>query len=188
MTYCYTILKIRDGFVSPAPARPFARLKRNPTMIYPFLFPVQKLHLHLNTSLSSRCAALGKGGEEVGDVIPRMPVKTGPQPLLVEEVSNQTNRTTEHEKTVEHTHAEVVLSLLGRESAAVAHQVNEADGNATVDVENEVVLLGGCHALNGKSVVEKLAAGEVLLDELLDELDTEIGVVPRLDPVTNTGD
>lgn len=117
-----------------------------------------------------------------------MPVETSPQPLLVEEVSNQTNRTTEHEETVEDTHAEVVLSLLRGESTAVAHEVDEADSNATINVEDKVVLLGRGHTLDRKSVVEELSAGEVLLDELLDELDTEIGVVPRLDPVTDTGD
>lgn len=117
-----------------------------------------------------------------------MPVKTSPKPLLVEEMSNQTNAAAEHEETVEHTHAEVVFGLLGRESTAVAHEVNEADGNASVDVEDKVVLLRGGDRLDGKSIVEQLGAGEVLLDELLDELDTEIGVVPRLDPVANTGD
>lgn len=173
-------------FCISSTSTPFARLKRIPTMIYPSLFPALKLHLHLNTSLGSRCTALQRG-EEVGDVIPRMPVETSPQPLLVEEVSNQTDRATEHEETVEHTHAEVVLSLLRGESTAVADEVHEADGNATVNVENQVILLGSSDALDGKSIVEKLGAGEVLLDELLDELDTEIGVVPRLDPVANTG-
>lgn len=117
-----------------------------------------------------------------------MPVKTGPQPLLVEEVGNQTDRATENEKTVEDTHLEVVLSLLGSECTTVTDEIDEADSNAAVDVQDEVVLLRRCDALNGKGVIEQLCAREVLLDVLLDELDTEIGVVARLDPVTNTGD
>jgi hypothetical protein len=117
-----------------------------------------------------------------------MPVETSPQPLLVEEVGNQTDRATKHEQTVEDTHLQVVLSLLSGESTTVADEVNEADSNASVDVENEVVLLGRCDALDSQGVVEQLCAGEVLLNVLLDELDTEIGVVAGLDPVADTGD
>lgn len=117
-----------------------------------------------------------------------MPVQTSAQALLVEEVGNQTDRATEHEQTVEDTHLQVVFSLLGRERAAVADKVDKADSNAAVDVEDEVVLLRCCDALDGEGVVEQLAAGEVLLDILLDKLDTEIGVVAGLDPVADTGD
>ena len=103
-------------------------------------------------------------------------------------MGNQTDASAEHEQTVENTHLEVVLGLFGGERSAVAHKVNEADSDAAVNVENEVVLLGRRHRLDGESIIEQLGVGEVLLDVLLDELDTEIGVVTRLDPVTNTGD
>lgn len=103
-------------------------------------------------------------------------------------MGNQTNAAAKHEETVEDTHAEVVLGLLGRKGTAVAHEVDKAHGNAAVDVEDEVVLLGRRHRLNGEGIVEQLGAREVLLDKLLDELDTKIGVVPRLDPVADTRD
>ena len=106
-----------------------------------------------------------------------MPVQTSPQPLLVKEMGNQTDTPAEHEQTVEHTHLQVVLGLLGAEGTAVAHQINEADSHASVHIQDEVVLLGRCHRLNRKRIVQHLAAGEVLLDELLYELHTEIGVV-----------
>ena len=141
-----------------------------------------------NTTLSTWCTTLLQGRQEVGDVVPRMPVETSPQPLLVEEMGNQTDRATEHEQTVEDTHLQVVLSLLGGESTTVTDKVDKADSNATVDIEDEVVLLGCCDALDGQGVVEHLCAGEVLLDVLLDELDAEIGVVAGLDPVADTGD
>jgi hypothetical protein len=117
-----------------------------------------------------------------------MPVKASAQPLLVEEVGNQTDTSAENEETVEHTHLQVVLSLLVGESTTVADKVNKADRNATVNVEDEVVLLRCRYRLDSKRVVEQLGAGEVLLDVLLDELDTKIGVVAGLDPVANTGD
>ena len=117
-----------------------------------------------------------------------MTVKTSAQSLLVEEVGNQTNGATEDEQTVEDTHLEVVLCLFRGESAAVAEEIDEADGDAAVDVEDEVVLLGGGDGLDGEGVVEEFCRGEVLLDEFLDELDAEIGVVAGLDAVTNTGD
>jgi len=115
-------------------------------------------------------------------------VQTSPQSLLVKEVGNQTNGTTEHEQTVENTHLEVILCLFRGEGAAVAEEIDEADGDTAVDVEDEVVLLGGGDGLDGKGVVEEFGGREVLLDEFLDELDTEIGVVAGLDAVTNTGD
>ena len=117
-----------------------------------------------------------------------MPVETSPEPLLVEEVGNQTDRATKHEQTVEDTHLEVVFSLLVGESTTVADEVNKADSTATVEVVDEVVLLRCCDALDGESVVEQLCAREVLLDVLLDKLDTKIGVVAGLDPVADTGD
>jgi hypothetical protein len=139
----------------------------------------------LNTTLST---ARLQGGQEVGDVVPGMPVETGPQPLLIEVVGNQTDTSAEHEKTVEDTHLKVVLSFLGSESTTTTDKINEADSNAAVDVKDKVVLLGCCYGLDGKSIIEKLGAWEVFLDVLLDELDTKIGVVAGLDPVADTRD
>jgi len=107
---------------------------------------------------------------------------------LVQEVSNETDGATENEKSVEHAHLQVVLCLFRRESTAVTHEIDEADSNATVDVQDQVVLLRGCDGLDCEGIVEQLGGGEVALDELLDELDTEIGVVARLDPVADTRD
>lgn len=117
-----------------------------------------------------------------------MSVETGAQSLLVEVVSNETNAAAKNKETVENSHLHVVLDFLGRESTTVAHQVNEADSNATIDVQNEVVLLGGGDGLDSDSIVEQLGAREVLLGELLDQLDTQIRVVPGLDSVANTRD
>ena len=105
-----------------------------------------------------------------------MPVEAGPQPLLVEVMGDETDAATEDEEAVEHAHAEVVLCLLGAEGAAVAEEVDEADGDAAVDVEDEVVFLRRRHRLHRDGVVEHLAAGEALLDELFDELDAEVRV------------
>jgi hypothetical protein len=146
-----------------------------------------RVGIDLDTSGLAGGGALAELGEEVGDVVPRVTVETSAKSLLVEEVGNQTNGATKDEQTVEHTHLEVVLGLLRGEGTAVAEQVNEADGDSTVNVEDEVVLLAGGDSLDGNSVVEELGGGEVGLAELLDERDTEIGVVARLDTVTNTG-
>jgi hypothetical protein len=145
---------------------------------------VLKLYVDLNTALR---ATLLEGREKVCDVVPRMSVEASAQPLLVEVVGNQTHATSEDEETVQNTHLHVVLSLLSGESTAVAHEIHEANSNATVDVEDEVVLLGGGDSLDGDGVVEQLGAREVLLDVLLDEFDTEIRVVAGLDTVTDTG-
>jgi hypothetical protein len=154
-----------------------------------FLFVrILELQRDLDTTLRSWRATLLQGGKQVGNIVPGMPVETSAQPLLIQEVGNETDTSAEHEETIKHTHLEVVFSLLRGESAAVAHQVHKADSNAAVDVENEVVLFGRGDRLNRKSVVEHLEAREILVDVLLDELDTKIGVVSGLDPVTNAGD
>jgi len=134
------------------------------------------LHVNLNTRLSARVTRR-QLRKHVGDVVPRVTVETSAQSLLVEEVGNQTNRSSKHEQTVEHTHLEVVLCLFRGEGAAVAEEVDEADGDAAVDVEDEVVLLGGGNSLDSEGVIEEFCRGEVLLDEFLDELDAKIGVV-----------
>ena len=153
----------------------------------PIVPPLLPLHLHLDTALRARRARLQRR-KEVGDIIPRMSVQASAQPLLIEVMGDETDGAAEDEQTVQDTHLEVVLRLLGAEGAAVAHQIHEAHGDGTVNVEDQVVLLGGGDALDGEGVVEHLAAGEALLDELLDELDAEIGVVARLDLVADTWD
>ncbi len=145
------------------------------------------LQADLNSALSPR-SALVKGGEEVSDIIPRMSVETSAKSLLVEEVGNKTDAATKDEETIEYTHLEVVFSFFTAECTTVAEQVDEADSNAAINVENEVVLLGSCHGLNSNCVIEKLVGSKVLDHELLDKLDTEIRVVPGLDSVANTGD
>ena len=117
-----------------------------------------------------------------------MPVKTCPQPLLIQVMRNETDRASEHEQPVEDTVLEIVFRLFCAESAAVAEQIDEAHGDAAVDVQDEVVLLRGCDGFDGDGVVEELGGGEVLLAELFDEGDTEIGVVARFDTVANARD
>lgn len=141
-----------------------------------------QLNIDLNTAFR---AALLQGWEQVGDVVPRVAVKASAQSLLVEVVRNQTDAAAEDEQSVQDTHPHVVLDLLAGECAAVAHQVDEADGNAAVDVQDEVVLLRGGHRLHGDGVVEQLGAREVLLGVLLDQLDTEVRVVAGLDSVAD---
>lgn len=152
---------------------PTAAIKDFRTLL---LFPLGfKLHLDLHSALSS--PAFAKVGQQVGDIIPRMTVQTSAQSLLVEVVGNETNASSQDKQTVQDTHLEVVLGLFGGEGTTVAHQVNEADGDTAVNVEDQAVLLGGCDGLDGQSIVEQLVAGELGADVLLDKLNTQIGVV-----------
>jgi len=115
-----------------------------------------------------------------------MPIQASPETLLVQIMCNQTNASAQYEQPIQDAHAEVVFSLLRTEGAAVAHQINEADSDTSIDVEDEVVLLAGGDRFDGDGVVKHLAAGETLLDEFFDKLDTEIGVVTRFDLVADT--
>ena len=135
-------------------------------------------HMLTSTRPSAPGTGLLQAGQQVGDVVPRMAIQASAQSLLVEVMGNQTDASAQDEQTVEHAHVEVILGLLGAEGTAVAHQIDEADGDAAVDVEDQIVFLGSGDGLDSQSIVEHLAAGEALLDELLDELDTQIRVVP----------
>lgn len=117
-----------------------------------------------------------------------MAVEAGAQALLVQEMGDETDASAEDEEAVEHAHGEVVFGFFGGEGAAVADEVDEADGDAAVDVEDEVVLLGGGDCLDGNGVVEELVRREVLDHVFLDQLDTEVRVGAGLDTVANTGD
>jgi hypothetical protein len=112
-------------------------------------------------------------------------VQTGAQALLVEEMRNKTDRSTQHEETVEDTHLKVVFGLLGAECAGVAEKVDKADSDTAVNIENEVVLFAGRDGLDSEGIVEQFSGGEVGETVLLDKRDTEIGVVARLDTVTD---
>jgi hypothetical protein len=117
-----------------------------------------------------------------------MSVQAGTESLLVQVMGNQTNASAQNEQTIQDTHLEVILGLLSAKCSTVAHQVNEADSHGTIDVQDQIVLLGRSDRLDSKSIIQHLAAGEALLDELLDELNSQIGVVSRLDFVANSGD
>lgn len=105
-----------------------------------------------------------------------MAIQTSAQSLLVKVMSNQTDAAAEDEKTVENAHAQVILSLLRRKGTAVAQKVDKADGDTTINVENEVVFLGGGDRLDSNRIVEELVRSEILGDKFLDEFDAQIGV------------
>ena len=117
-----------------------------------------------------------------------MPVKARPQTFLIQEMRNQADAPAQHEQSIEHPHVQVVFGFLWGESAAVAKQVDEADGNAAVDVEDEVVLFGGGDGFDGDGVIEEFGVGEIFMDKVFDKLDTEIGVLPGFDAVAYAGD
>lgn len=99
---------------------------------------------------------------------------------------DETDAPPQDEQSIKHAHLQVVFGLLGAKGAAIAHEVDEADGDAAVDVEDEVVFLGGGDGFDGDGVVEHFAAGESLLDEFFDKLNAEIGVVARFDFVADS--
>lgn len=82
----------------------------------------------------------------------------------------------------------VVLGFFGSESTTVPQQINEANSNTTIDVEDEVVLLRGGDTLNRKGVIKELVGWEALLNEFLDEFNTQVRVVSGLDLVTYARD
>ena len=91
-------------------------------------------------------------------------------------------------RTTVRAYLDVLVSLIGRERATVAEKVDEADGDASIDVEDERVLLRRRDLFNRERVVEQAVAREVLAHVLLDKLDTQVRVVHALDLVADTAD
>jgi hypothetical protein len=116
-----------------------------------------------------------------------MTVETGAESLLIEVMGDEADAAAEDEESIEDTHLEVIFGFFLAEGTAVTHQVNEADSDTAIDVEDEVVFLGGRYRLNSNGIVKKLVGSEVLEHEFLNKLDTKIGIVSRLDSVANTG-
>jgi hypothetical protein len=89
------------------------------------------------------------------DVVSGVTVEWCAEPLLVEVVTDETDRAPEDEQAVEGADLDVLVRLLGRERARVAEKVDEAHGNATVNVQDERVLLRGRDLLDCECVVEE---------------------------------
>lgn len=53
-------------------------------------------------------------------------------------VANETNAATQHKQAVERANLDVLVSFFAGEGPAIAKQVDKADGNAAVDVENQL--------------------------------------------------
>lgn len=133
---------------------------------------ITNLHRDLHSSLVTRRTCLAQARQQVGDIIPRMPIQASAETFLIQVMGNQTNASAQHEETVQHAHVEVIFGLLGAEGTAVAHKVHEAYSYTTVDIQDQVIFLAGSDGFDGDSVIKHLAAREALLDEFFDELDT----------------
>lgn len=145
------------------------------------------LYVDFNTAFVARCA-FGQIRQQVGDVIPRMPVQPSPQAFLIQEVRDQTDTPPQDKQTVEHSHVEIIFGFFRRESTAISEEINEADGDAAVNVEDQIVLFGRGHGLNCDGVIEKFGAGKVFVDEIFNQFNAEVGVLARFDAVADTGD
>ena len=72
------------------------------------------------------------------DIVSRVAVERCAQPLLVKMVANETDATAKNKETVEGSNLDVLVSFLASERATITEQIDEADGNATIDVEDEL--------------------------------------------------
>ena len=85
---------------------------------------------------------------------------------------NQPDTSSKNKQSVEYTHVEVILGLFRAECATVAHKIYEANGNAAVNVEDEVVLFRSGDSLDRNCIVEHFRAWEALVNEFLHKFDS----------------
>lgn len=103
-------------------------------------------------------------------------------------MADKANTASQDEQAVQAPNLDIFISFFPIECTGISKQVDEADSNASVDVQDERILLRRRHFLDGEGVVEEGVAREVLLHVLLHELDTKVRIVHRLDLVANTTD
>lgn len=72
------------------------------------------------------------------DIVSGMTVQRCPQPLLVKVVSNETDAPSEDEQAVEGTNLDVLVSLFRSEGTTIPEEIDEADSNTTIDVQDEL--------------------------------------------------
>ena len=167
-------------------------------------FPLSKIPTTINPPKAKQCEVGDDDAKRLGhlaeharlrhvrhvdeDVVRGVAVEWGAQTLLVEVVTDEADAAAKDEETVESTDLDVLVRLLRREGTAVTEQVDEADGDTAVNDEDEGVLLGRRHFLDGQCIVEQAVAREILPYILLDELYTQIRIIDTLDLVADTRD
>jgi hypothetical protein len=101
---------------------------------YPSFPPANSEHLLHPT----QHARLGHIGHVDKDIISGMTVQRCTESLLVKMVSDKPDAAAEHEQAVQRADLDVFIGLFRCKSTAVTQEINKADSNAAVDVENEL--------------------------------------------------
>ena len=65
-----------------------------------------------------------------------MPVQSRAQPLLIQKVRNKPNTPPKHKQAVQHTIGQILLGFFSGKGTAIPHQIDEADGDGAVDVQD----------------------------------------------------
>jgi len=72
------------------------------------------------------------------DVVRRMAVERCAEALLVKMMADETNRTAKNEEAIQGTNLDVFISFFRGEGTAIAEEIDKADGDATIDVQDEL--------------------------------------------------
>lgn len=90
--------------------------------------------------------------------IRRVSVKRLLEHLLINEVPNKPDRSTQHKQSVQRADLEVLCRLFRGERSGAVEEIAEGSGDGAVDVQDERVLLGGGDGLDTDRVVQRGAA------------------------------
>mmetsp|Transcript_29203 Transcript_29203/g.89337 ORF Transcript_29203/g.89337 Transcript_29203/m.89337 type:complete len:334 (-) Transcript_29203:2531-3532(-) len=125
---------------------------------------------------------------DVGDVVPGVAVEGLLEALLVDVMADEADGAAEDEEAVEDAVGDEFVGFFEGEGAAVSEEVDEADGDAAVHVEDEVGALLRGDLFDGEGEVESGRLGEVLLGELLDDDDAHVRIFEGFDAVADAHD
>lgn len=67
-----------------------------------------------------------------------MTVERCTQPLLVEVVTDETDASSEHEQPIQRADLDILVRFFSRKGTRVTKEIDEANGDTAIDVENEL--------------------------------------------------
>merc|ERR1711884_627381 len=106
---------------------------------------------------------------DVGDVVPRVAVEGLLQPQLVEVMPYEAGGPAEHKQAVQTPEGHQIIALLAREGPAGADHVDEGNGYAPINIEDEIGALSRGQMLHRQSKVQDWGALEVGLGVVPDK-------------------
>lgn len=108
--------------------------------------------------------------------------------FVTNQLTNEAYTSAKDKETVDGPDFDVLLRLFPREAPAIPEHIDKGTSDNSIDVENEIGLLGRRDLLDFQRVQHQGLGGETLEDVFLDQLDSHVRIVDGFDSVADAHD